>query len=78
MKPDWRDLLFTGCDGLPGGGQRLVQEKLLAATVVQPTTVGPSVELVARSLRGEQVPATTYLAPRTYPAIEELERRGRG
>lgn len=77
LKPEWKDLLFTGCDGLPEGGVRLVREKVLAGTVVQALTAGTAVELAARSLRGEKVPATSYLAPRIHPSIEELERRGR-
>jgi ribose transport system substrate-binding protein len=77
LRPEWRDVPFTGCDGLPGGGIRQVREKALAATVVQPLTAGPAVELVARSLRGEKVPAATHLAPRIYPSLEELERRAR-
>ncbi len=75
LRPEWEEVLFTGCDGLPQGGQRLVREKMLAGTVVQPATTGPSVEVAARWLRGEKVPATTFLPPRIYPAIEELERR---
>jgi ABC-type sugar transport system substrate-binding protein len=76
LRPDWGDVLITGCDGLPGGGQRQVREGALAATVIQPTTVPASIELVARSLRGEKVPPTTVLQPSAYPRLEELERRG--
>jgi ribose transport system substrate-binding protein len=76
--PAWLDLPITGCDGLPSGGQRLVRQKILAATVVQPTTAGAAIELVARALRGEQVPNTTSLPPRAYPPVEELVRRARG
>jgi ribose transport system substrate-binding protein len=78
LKPEWLDVPFTGCDGVPEGGQRLVKEKVLAATVVQPTTTGLALELVARWRRGEKVSPVTFLPPRTVPAIEELERGGRG
>jgi ABC-type sugar transport system substrate-binding protein len=74
-KPEWRDLPITGCDGLPEGGQRMVREGILAATVVQPITAGAAVELVARSLRGEKVPLTQVLPPRTFPSVEELQHR---
>ncbi len=75
LRPEWEDVLFTGCDGLPRGGQRLVREKVLAGTVIQPATTGASVELAARALQGEKVPPTTYLPPRIHPPIEELEHR---
>jgi len=75
LKPDWTDVLFTGCDGLPGGGIRQVQQRLLAGTVVQPFSAGAAVELVARFLKGEKVPVSTQLPAQTYPSIEELERR---
>jgi len=74
IQPAWLDIPFTGCDGLPEGGQRLVRERSLAATVVQPPTAGPAVELAARALRGEPVPPMTLLSPHTFPPIEELER----
>ena len=77
-KPEWLDLPITGCDGLPDGGQRMVREKTLSATVVQPTSTGPAIELVARGLRGETVPPATSLSARTFPSLEELERVRRG
>ena len=77
LRPEWGEIAFTGYDGLPNGGQRLVREGVLAGTVVQPTTLPTCVELVARSLRGEQVPPATLLAPRTYPSLEEVALRGR-
>jgi ribose transport system substrate-binding protein len=74
-KPEWLDVPIAGCDGLPEGGQRMVREKLLAATVIQPLAAVPAVELVARFLGGEQVPPSTILSPSTFPPIEELERK---
>ena len=47
---DWTGLRFLGCDGLPEGGQRLVAQGLLAATVVTPSNTGPALEIVARWL----------------------------
>lgn len=72
-KTEWLDVPITGCDGLPEGGQRMVREGILAATVVQPITAAPAVELVARALRGERVEPTTRLAPRAFPSVEELK-----
>ncbi|HET6438885.1 MAG TPA: substrate-binding domain-containing protein [Anaeromyxobacter sp.] len=70
-RPEWPGL-FTGCDGLPGSGQRYVREGWLRATVVKPTTAGAGVELVARALRGEPVPPQVILEPSSLPALEEL------
>ncbi len=68
-RPEWAQLPFTGCDGLPEGGQRLVNEHKLAATLVLPSTTGPAVDLVAGHQRsGTPLPPTTVLTPRPYPA----------
>lgn len=72
LRPDWTGVAYVGVDGLPDGGQRLVREKVLAATIVTPPPTGPAVELVARALRGEQVPPFSLMAPRALPAVEEL------
>jgi ribose transport system substrate-binding protein len=71
----WTDLLFTGCDGLPEGGQSLVRADTLAATIVTPPPAGPAVTLVARALAGEPAPAQLLLSPRSFPLEEELLRR---
>ena len=45
---EWGALPFLGCDGLPEGGQKMVAEGALAATVVTPSNTGPALELVGR------------------------------
>lgn len=77
-KPEWLDVPITGCDGLPGGGQRMVREGILVATVIQPVTAVPALELVARWLRGDKVEYSTRLPPRAFPSVEELKLRKRG
>ena len=73
QRKEWTRLPFTGCDGLPEGGQHLVSVKQLSATVVIPSSAGPAVELVARFLRGgEAPPLKRVLPPRSYPPVEEL------
>lgn len=74
LRKDRVKVPFTGCDGLPEGGQRMVSTNQLAATIVKPTTAGPAVELVARALRGEPVPPELILQPRSYPSLDELAR----
>ena len=76
QRKSWKgELLTTGCDGLPEGGQRLVNAGELTATVVTPTTAGPAVELVARALQGQAAAPQIILPPKSYPAEEELARR---
>ncbi len=69
IRPDWGAIRAVGCDGLPESGQRLVREGVLTATVVTPTTTGPAVDLVARSMRGEQVPPVESIPTRPFPPI---------
>lgn len=75
-RPDWAKVPFTGCDGLPEGGQRLVNVRQLAATVVAPSNSGPAIDLVARWLKTkEQPPARIVLSPTSYPSEDELRQR---
>jgi ABC-type sugar transport system substrate-binding protein len=77
LRPDWARVPFTGCDGLPEGGQRLVNVKQLAATIVSPSNSGPAIDLLARWLKTkEQPPARIVLTPTSYPPEEELRQRG--
>ncbi len=72
QRPDWNDVLYTGCDGLPEGGQKLVRAGALAATIVTPPPAGPAVDLVARVLAGEPIAGEVKLPPRSYPPEGEL------
>jgi ABC-type sugar transport system substrate-binding protein len=68
-KPEWLRVPVVGVDGLPGEGQRLVDERTLAATVVVPATSGRAVELVVRAWNGGgAMPGKVVLDPRPYPA----------
>jgi ABC-type sugar transport system substrate-binding protein len=68
LRPEWARLPFLGCDGLPQGGRRDVDEGRLAGTVVIPSCAGPAVELVvAWRQAGRVPPARTILAPSAYP-----------
>jgi inositol transport system substrate-binding protein len=72
-RPAWSGP-FTGCDGLPAGGQRWVEDGQLTATVVKPTTAGQGVDLVASALGGAPVPPHLVLQPRSFPELEALRR----
>ena len=77
LRPEWARVPFTGCDGLPEGGQRLVNVKQLAATIVSPSNSGPAIDLIARWYKTkEQPPAQVVLAPTSYPSEDELRQRG--
>jgi ABC-type sugar transport system substrate-binding protein len=76
--PEWGEVPFTGFDGLPEGGQRLVAAGELAATIIGPTTTGPAVQLVVESLEGRSAPAEVILEPRSHPTEAELARRAAG
>jgi len=68
LRPEWAQLPFLGCDGLPQGGRREVDEGRLAGTVVIPSCAGPAVDLaVAWSRTARVPPARTILAPSAYP-----------
>jgi ABC-type sugar transport system substrate-binding protein len=68
LKPEWARLPFLGCDGLPQGGRREVDEGRLVGTVVIPSCAGPAVELAVAWKRAARVPpAGTILAPSAYP-----------
>jgi ABC-type sugar transport system substrate-binding protein len=72
-RPEWSNVPFVGIDGLPEGGQRLVAEGRLAATVVIPSCAGPALELAARALRGGPTPPIeTVLAPESHPEVARI------
>ena len=73
----WLRLPFTGCDGLPDGGQALVQRGLLAATIVVSPNSGLAIELLAKALRGEQIPERSVGAAASFPSIEKLAEQYR-
>jgi len=70
----WTAAVYAGCDGLPEGGQKLVRQGVLAATVVTPSNAGPAVDLVAAALRGgKAAPPSVSLAPSSCPDLAALK-----
>jgi hypothetical protein len=68
---------FLGCDGLPEGGQKLVAEGVLAATVVTPSNTGPALEIAARWLQTKHLPPReVLLAARSHPPEDRLRPKG--
>jgi ABC-type sugar transport system substrate-binding protein len=73
-RPEWATLPYTGCDGLPLGGQQLVREGRLKATVVTPSTSGPAVRMVTKSLSTHtETPRIQRLKPRSFPEVSALQ-----
>jgi ribose transport system substrate-binding protein len=76
-RKDWGNVPFLGCDGLPEGGQRMVADGVLAATIVTPSNTGPALEIVARWLQSMQTPPReVLLAPRSHPPEDRIRPRG--
>jgi ABC-type sugar transport system substrate-binding protein len=69
-----RQVAFTGCDGTPRYGQRLVLEGTLRATVIMPPTSGRAVdELAAMLVEGRPRPgAEIVLNPGSFPDLRAL------
>jgi len=64
---------YTGCDGLPEGGQKWVHEGLLAATVVIPTNTGLAIEMLVKAFQNKvHWPDETLTTATSYPPIEML------
>jgi ribose transport system substrate-binding protein len=73
---DLAQVPITGADGLEVGGQRLVREGQITATVVVPSNTGPAVKMVANALRtGVPVSEQMLLPPVSYPDIHQLKPR---
>ena len=57
LREQWLKIPFTGVDGVPSTGKVWVQQRLLAATVIQPVMAGVALELVAQAVdAGTQMP----------------------
>lgn len=55
-RENWLRLPFTGVDGLPSEGQAWVNQGILAATVVAPSTTPPALKMLVRALEGGTQP----------------------
>lgn len=72
-RPEWARVPYTGCDGLPEGGQRLVKAGRLAATIVVGSCGGPAVELVDLAAgAGLPPPPSLVIPPSSFPPVGDL------
>ena len=77
-KERWLSLPYTGCDGLPQGGQKWVREGLLAATVVVPANTGLAVEMLVKTFQNNlQPPEQTLTTASSYPSLDLLAANAR-
>ena len=67
---------FTGCDGNPGFGQRLVTEGELTATVAVPAVSGQAIDEIFACINGGRPPsAEINVHAESFPALDELARK---
>lgn len=72
----WLGIPITGCDGVPKAGQAWVRQGRIAATILSPPLVGDAIELLASSRSaGKQPDERTLVAPGSFPALSELQRK---
>jgi ribose transport system substrate-binding protein len=75
-RDQWLSLPIIGCDGVPKAGQAWVRQGRLAATTYCPPLVGDALQLLATSrLGGTQPEERTLIAPSSFPALSELQRK---
>jgi ribose transport system substrate-binding protein len=73
----WLSIPFTGCDGVTKTGQEWVRRGLLKATIITAPAAGTALEILAKAVSsGSMPPDRTLIPPRSFPAIEELTRKG--
>jgi ribose transport system substrate-binding protein len=69
----WMRLPFLGCDGVTKTGQAWVRTKMLAATVVIPTTAGRAISILHQALLTDVRPAErTSTTPESFPPVAQL------
>jgi len=76
-RADLESVAVTGCNGLPDFGQRLVNERKLAATIIVPATGAAAVELLVSAYQGKPVPQSLTPPSLSYPDLEVLARKAR-
>src|SRR5215471_12273643 len=75
-RPEIARIPVTGCDGLPGRGQQMVNDGTLAATIVVPSSGSSAVQLVAQALESRvQPPRAVLLQSVSYPDEASLAGR---
>jgi ABC-type sugar transport system substrate-binding protein len=72
-RDQWRNIPFTGCDGVTKTGQEWVRRGDLRATVVIPPMAGLALEMLAKAVSTGAMPAErTLCAPQSFPPLAEM------
>ena len=72
-RESWLRLPFTGVDGLPTEGQAWVNQGIMAATVVAPSTTPLAIKLLVGALEnGTEPPERSFIQLKSYPSLEDL------
>lgn len=75
-RDEWLALPISGCDGVPKAGQTWVRQGRLTATIFSPPLVGDAMQLLSDSVRNGSQPADkTLVAPSSFPALNELQKK---
>ena len=68
-----RNVVFTGCDGLPKTGQEWVRRGLLKATVVVPANTDMALEMLVKAIHDKvNPPEVAFTQVTGFPGIEVL------
>ncbi len=74
----WLALPYLGIDGMPKTGQAWVQRGLLRASIIVPPCADKAVEMLAHAVQtGSMPPEKTLTVAKSFPAVEELAKRGK-
>jgi ribose transport system substrate-binding protein len=69
-------LPFLGVDGLPKTGQAWVRQGILTATIIVPPTTAHALHAVVAAIQGKvRPPASTLVAPESFPASNALRSK---
>jgi len=72
----WQKLPFTGCDGVTKTGQEWVRRGLLEATIITAPAAGTALEMLAKAVYADTMPAErTLIPPKSFPAVAELQKQ---
>ncbi|MBN1959482.1 MAG: substrate-binding domain-containing protein [Deltaproteobacteria bacterium] len=71
-QPGWKKIIYIGCDGLPQGGQDLVDKRIFAATIIKPSETGPAIVQLANYLQGNIINKNITLPVHSYPTLHQL------
>jgi ribose transport system substrate-binding protein len=73
-RTDLGQVPIIGVDGIEAEGRKYVDEGLLAATIVLPSSTGPAIDLLVKSAKGESIPENVVTPISSYPTLPDLQK----